>query len=568
MGQGARLSAWPDTGVTRRAWLGAAAAGLAACGQPGPADLAALAATWAGGWVGDAAEAGHRWRDGRLVADGPAGRQASGPVSGPTRRTDVLIVGAGVAGLAAAYALRQAGVQDIALLELHGQPGGNSRGHVLAGQACPLGAHYLPVPGPAARELLQWLHEIGLARHALGRTRWDERHLAHAPQERLWFDGAWHEGLLPPLAPGSAGLAQAQRLSRQVSDLQRTLGFAMPSTRAVWGPGHAALDQQTFAAWLATQGISDAALRWYLDYCCRDDYGAPADQVSAWAGLHYFASRHGFAAPGEANDDEPAQGVLTWPQGNAWLVDRLATGLGERLLGQRLVTQVAPSKHGVDVTAWHLGHQAAERWQARQVVLAVPLAWAARLLASPPQALRQAAGQLRSAPWLVANVHLAQPPLDRPGMPRAWDNVVYGRQALGYVHAQHQQLSATADTSTVITAYHALPVADRAALLQQPWRHWAQQVVAELSQVHPDLPAQVKQVDLARHGHAMAMPQPGVRGSTALATLRQPGALGPRLHLAHADLVGYSVFEEAFTLGAVAGAAVASALRGRAGRRG
>ena len=45
---------------------------------------------------------------------------------------------------------------------------------------------------------------------------------------------------------------------------------------------------------LAAQGIDAPALRWYIDYCCRDDYGAGAAQVSAWAGLHYFASRHGF----------------------------------------------------------------------------------------------------------------------------------------------------------------------------------------------------------------------------------------------------------------------------------
>ena len=39
------------------------------------------------------------------------------------------------------------------------------------------------------------------------------------------------------------------------------------------------------------RGFTAEPLRWYADYCCRDDYGASSEQVSAWAGIHYFASR-------------------------------------------------------------------------------------------------------------------------------------------------------------------------------------------------------------------------------------------------------------------------------------
>jgi hypothetical protein len=424
------------------------------------------------------------------------------------------------------------------------------------------------LPGPAAPELQAWLQEIGLARFEGGRIRWDERHLCHAPQERLWFEGAWHDSLLPPMAPGSAAARQAQQLSVQVAQAQR-LGFSMPSGRSPWRAGHAELDAQTFAQWLQGQGITDPALRWYLDYCCRDDYGAPAAQVSAWAGVHYFASRHGFAAPGEGHAGhaghaglDDSDGVLTWPEGNAWLVERLARPLGDRLLTQRLVQAVQVQRHAVQVQAAVWPAMTGETWLARQVVLAVPLAFAARLLEAPPEVLRQAAGALPSAPWLVANLLLERPPLERPGLPRAWDNVVFGQAALGYVHARHQQLAPAGDEGLqVITAYHALNTAERGALLQRPWRDWARQVVQELALVHPDLPALVRQVDLARHGHAMSIPAPGVRGHPALAALRLPVAPGPRLHLAHADLVGYSVFEEAFTLGLQAGRTAAEALR-------
>ena len=74
----------------------------------------------------------------------------------------------------------------------------------------------------------------------------------------------------------------------------------------------AALDRLSFAAWLAEHGFDSKPLLWYVNYACRDDYGALAPDVSAWAGLHYFSSR-----------DNDEKGPLTWPEGNGWIVKRL-----------------------------------------------------------------------------------------------------------------------------------------------------------------------------------------------------------------------------------------------------
>ena len=414
--------------------------------------------------------------------------------------------------------------------------------------ACPLGAHYLPQPGKAAHEVSDWLHELGLLRHELGRSVADERHLCHSPQERLYIDGAWVEGLLPPAEPGSTTLAQYRQFGAAIATAQRDIGFAIPSHRVAWTPRHRALDALTFSAWLDEQGLNDKRLRWYLDYCCRDDYGAPADTVSAWAGLHYFASRHGFHAPGEADGErEP---VFTWPEGNAWLVERLAGPLAargaERLLPGRSVLQVDPGRHGVEVLAWDEAASHVEAWRAATVVLAVPLFIAARLLRSVPPALAEIVPLQRHAPWLVANLHLTEPLLQRQGAPPAWDNVVYGGAELGYVDAMHQSLKPIPGP-TVLTAYHALPVSERRTLLDGEAFTWAPRVLAALTPLHPDLPAKLRHIDLTRHGHAMSIPVPGLRGHPALAALRAQGA---RLRFVHADLAGYSVFEEAFTLGA------------------
>ena len=523
--------------LTRRGFLASSA--LAACSAP-------ATPAWQGGWVGDAPERGHRLRNTSAL-----------PPPAVQRKAALLIVGAGIGGLAAARAAMRAGLDDIAVFDLHDAPGGNSRGHTLAGVPCPLGAHYLPLPGEAAREVSEWLHEIGVARHQLGRTVYDERQLCHSPQERLFFEGTWHDGLLPPADSGSTTQRQYQRFAEHITKSQRELGFAMPTQRAPWTAAHAALDAITFSQWLTREGLDDTRLRWYLDYCCRDDYGADAGTVSAWAGMHYFASRHGFHAPGDA--DAERDGVLTWPEGNAHLARRLAAPLGERWHAGCVATRVAVERHGVIVDLWNDVQQRTERWTAPQVVMAPPLFVAARIVEAAPEALKQVAATLRYAPWLVANLHLHKPLLDRPGAAPSWDNVSYGSAGLGYVNAQHQSLS-PAPGATVLTAYRALPLAQRAALLDQPWQQWARTVIDDLAATHPDLPAKVQHIDLARHGHAMSIPMPGVRGHAALSALREPF---DRLHFAHSDLAGYSVFEEAFTAGDEAGRAAAAALHRR-----
>lgn len=524
----------------RRSLLAAAmsTAALSAC-RPAPSAAPAASVQLQGGWVGASHARGHRLRESKSGAL---------PAVAVQRRARVLVLGAGVAGLAAARAWRQAGVDDVQVLELEDSPGGNARGHRLGGMACPLGAHYLPLPVAESREVAQWLFELGLLRHESGRTVADPRHLCLSPQERLFIDGAWADGLLPPADPSSRTQAQYRAFAAQVRQAQ-ALGFALPSTRAPWTPAHAALDAVLFSDWLASQGLDDERLRWYLDYCCRDDYGAGTRQVSAWAGLHYFASRHGFQAPGDdgggAGDSE---GVFTWPEGNAWLVQRLAAPLAGRLHTGRVVLQVEEGRHGVQLQVWDEGAGHVEAWQAQRVVLAVPVFVAARLLVQPSAALQAAAAALQYAPWLVANLHLDQPLLDRPGALPSWDNVPYGGAALGWVDAMHQSLR-TLPGPTVLTVYRSLLPGDRQALLDGSAETWARTALTEISAVHPDLARRLRQVDLMRWGHAMAIPAPGVRSSVqagALSALRQ--ARG-RVRFAHGDLGGSSVFEEAFTLG-------------------
>ena len=126
----------------------------------------------------------------------------------------------------------------------------------------------------------------------------------------------------------------------------------------------------------------------------------------------------------------------------------------------------------------------------------------------------------------------------------------------------HQSLRSVPG-STALTHYHALlatepdPASARRALLDRPWAHWRDRVLADLAQAHPDLAAKATRIESMRWGHAMSIPVPGIRASTALAALGQM-PVSSRLQFAHGDLSGYSIFEEAFTHGHRAALAVAS----------
>jgi hypothetical protein len=458
-------------------------------------------------------------------------------------------------------------MQDFVLLELEDSAGGNARGTQVGGLDCPMGAHYLPVPAPGSTDLQDLLEEFGLRQRVSGRWLYEERHLCHSPQERLFINGAWQEGLLPVRGVSAATLTQYRRFEQLVEQARANARWTIPVASELLNAMQRSLAAISFATFLGQNGLDDAHLRWYLDYCCRDDYGVGCATVSAWAGLHYFASRHGFHAPGSQQGELAArvdgEGLLTWPEGNAWLTRRLAAPLRERLQTGHSVIRIATTRSGVEVDAFNHATQQVERWQAERVIVALPLRIAARAVESAPDWLMQAAQRVVQAPWLVANLHIERGLHDRPGPAPSWDNVIFGDASsapgLGYVDAMHQSLQSVPG-ATVLTYYRALgdatggmgdgALAGRRALLERPWAQWRDDILVELSAAHPDLPSKVTRIDISRYGHAMAVPVPSATGQVGA-----QAQAAPRLAFAHSDWSGYSVFEEAFAQGHKAGLA-------------
>jgi hypothetical protein len=513
---------------TRREFLAATGAGAAAL-------LAGCRArtNFPGGIAGAGFALGHRLRDGQF------------PAPAETLATRFAIVGGGIAGLAAARRFERQGVHDFVLLELEHSAGGNAAAGQNSVSAYPWGAHYVPVPNEESTEVLALFEELGLirGRAANGAPIFDEEALCADPMERLFDAGRWQEGLLPQIGISDTDRRQYDRFFARMTGFRDLRGrdgrpaFAIPLDLSSRDPELLALDRISMAEWMRAEQFDAAPLQWHVDYCCRDDYGAGIAHVSAWAGVHYFASRRGRAA----NADPDA--VVTWPEGNGWLVRRLAEPLGARLRSASIVFNVEQTADGVVVDFFDVAHERSVRLQARGVVCAAPRFVAQRIVRGLPPA----AG-LEYSPWMVANVTLDALP-GGPGAALAWDNVARDSASLGYVVATHQNVHPV-PRATVITHYWPLdadnPVAERQRALSRTHCDWTDLIVADLAQIHPAIADHIRRIDVWLWGHGMIRPVPGYLWGPTRAQMQQPhGAIV----FAHSDMSGISIFEEAFTRG-------------------
>ncbi len=517
---------------------------LAAC-RKGPERPA-----YSGAVVGADVLRGHRIRTGELLARPVARRESVG----------VAILGGGISGLSAAWTFARAGFTDFRLYELEDDPGGNARSGANAVSAYPWGAHYVPVPmyGNPALEAL--LAEVGAmtGRGPDGSPEWAEEMLCAEPEERLFFRGLWYEGLYPRAGATREDRAELSRFEREMlrfaalRDAKGRRAFAIPRRLSSDDAEWTALDRVSMREWLTRSGFSGARLFWFAEYATRDDFGSSLDDTSAWAGIHYFASRLRGVSP-DGPFEEPAS-FLTWPEGNGRLVRHLVKAAGGRLVTGAVAFDVVPRRDGATVRLWDAPRDEVVEVTARHVVYALPRYTAAKVLApwreEPPAFLRA----FEYAPWLVANVTLSSRPANR-GFPLCWDNVLYDSRGLGYVVATHQ--SGPSHGPTVLTYYLVFageaPRKAREKLLSATWDELAGAVLADLSRAHPDLPGLVTSLDVQLWGHAMARPHPGFVWHPEREALESPVG---RVRFAHADASGLPLFEEAQDAGLRAAEAI------------
>ncbi|MCX2575481.1 FAD-dependent oxidoreductase [Pedobacter sandarakinus] len=491
-----------------------------------------------GNLIGPNAKAGHILRDKTKL-----------PQPGAVKKVKTLIVGGGISGLSAGRWLKQNGETDFEIIDLENYVGGNSHFGQNEVTAHPLGAHYITVANNDDTLLLDFLHEINVITHYENKLPfYNEYFLTFDPEERLLINGEWQEGLVPDFGVPPADKKQIKAFFAEVEKLKNTKGsdgkflFQIPVKESSTDESIRKLDQISFDQYLKAKGFNSKYLLWYLNYACKDDYGQKATKISAWAGLHYFASRRGTSANAEQN------AIITWPQGNGWLVQQMQQKLKNHIKTSQMCCELEIKSNGkVHALIYDVQAHNTQCIVADHVILATPQFVNNRLLKDIERPIDYQ--QFSYSPWLVANITLDQLPSAK-GTNLCWDNVVYNTPSVGYVNATQQQLQLAEDRK-VFTYYLPLcdhePAISRLAAYSRSYEQWLAIVMPELELMHPGISNSIENIDFWIWGHGMIAPTKNFIWSKNLQQARK--SMADKIFFAHTDLSGISIFEEAFHQG-------------------
>ena len=466
-------------------------------------------------------------------------------------QTDILIIGGGISGLSAKRWLQKNGQQNVMLVEMANHLGGNSHSGKNSTSAYPWGAHYIPVPDVRNTELLDFLREENIITgySQSGLPTYNDYYLCHDPEERLFINGMWQEGIIPSHGIPESDKKQIKDFLARMAAFKSAIGnderdaFCIPLDNCSADAQYRDLDKISFASYLTLCGYTSAYLLWYLEYCCKDDYGCNLENTSAWAGIHYFASRKGKGSNAEAST------VLTWPEGNGFLAERLRAQVPGNMHASQLVYQLQHSEHGIEAYIYDVASKTSYSVTAKKIILCTPQFVNKHLLGSlvtdDQKLVRE---KFHYAPWVIANITINDLP-DKRGMPLCWDNVIYGTQSVGYINANHQDVKR--NLKNVLTFYLPLakdqPTTAREYARSKTHKDWLEQIVKELEFAHTGISACIEQVDIWIWAHGMIGPTPGFVWGEERKLAGAP--INDSIFFAHSDLSGVSIFEEAFYQG-------------------
>ena len=488
--------------------------------------------------------AGANSKTGHLLRTG----QFPAPAVADVVTVETLVVGGGVSGLSAARYLHKNNYNDFVLLELDTMVGGNAKGGKNAVSEYPYGAHYLPLPNEKFSDLITFLHEHNIVTgfDDKGLPIYNEDHLCAEPQERLHYKGLWHEGL-----PPKTGMSEAEK-----NELLRFLALTESYKSKTWSDQKPAftipvewssedealmqLDKLTMAEFLKQQKFETEFLHWYINYCCKDDFGTSMHRVSAWAAMHYFSSRNGKAANAGSFEQ------LVWPEGNHFLVKCLKKEIAPKIKAGHLVYKVEKAGESWQCLVFDVNANKSVTYNCKNIIFATPQFVNKRLLGT-------IAGvdfnDFAYYPWLTANITINNKFALNGLSELCWDNVSYDSKSLGYVNACHQT-SDRAQFKTVLTYYYNFsenaPKAEREFIYGKDENYWKEFIISDLQNIHEGIEELIDDIELYAFGHGMISPVPGFRN---MASRKKLAEGFDNLQFVNSDVSGISIFEQAFYRG-------------------
>ncbi len=487
-----------------------------------------------------------------------------------TNYYDCIVLGGGISGLSSIYHLEKNTREKnksgnylpakYLLLEAQNDIGGNSQsGSFKNGEneisKYPYGAHYLPIPSTELSELNNFLLKSNISYFdpELNQTLYNPEYLIHSPETKLLYLGRWHDGLIPFESLNQEELLEIAKFNEIIHKFRIRVGsdnknaFSIPISNSSRDEDLLELDKISFKDFLESQQLNSKFLHWFVNYATKDDYGCEYNETSAWAGIHYFASRPQDESS-STNKHQPD--LLTWPEGNGFLVKKFKEQINSEVRCNCLILQVAPTDDG-NYLVYYLdrGKNKIIALKTKSIISSLPHFINKRIFSSSLFSNNKSLPNLETdyTPWLVANLNIETLPAKYKNIP--WDSISFYSDSLGFVRADHQNLTPK-NTGAVLSYY--LPYSKnksnqiRHDLSETSLEKLGDTVIKELSKFYPGLENEVSQIDFWIWGHAMNKPKPG---NMRQAVLNDVNSVSNSLYLAHTDYSGISVFEEAFYQG-------------------
>ncbi len=423
---------------------------------------------------------------------------------GEKLNTDYLIVGGGIAGMSAAYQLRE---KDFLLFELSESLGGTSSATNYKNTALCHGAHYdLAYPANYGAESLKMLQELEIIYYDNFSNVWnfkDKKYLIPKKREsQTSAHGILRNNLFPDAVEKELFI-----------DLIKSFDGKMLMPTRLIEKENRHLNDISFFSWLQQHMSFSPGFIEGLDYHMKDDYGAGADQVSALAGIHYFTCRSYYTKPVE---------LFSPPEGNFYFINKIYNNLPkERVLTSHLVKTIGERDGGFDVEIINAYKKEVIQVSCNKIIYAGQK-HALKYIYPKDYALFR---KTEYAPWVVVNIVLSgstqrMDDVDRSKAGRGvfWQNEIISndKSLLGFVDSEAQ--FSDSHERRVLTVYYCFKSEERKmmSLIEERKHSFVERTLNHLEVYFgKSLKSDVEKVFIKQMGHAMPIPKPGYLFSDA-----------------------------------------------------
>ncbi|HEX3783765.1 MAG TPA: FAD-dependent oxidoreductase [Pseudonocardiaceae bacterium] len=281
--------------------------------------------------------------------------------SATPKRTDVVVVGAGLAGLSAARSLVAAG-RDVVVLEASDRVGGRTLNHQLAdGQVVEAGGQFV---GPTQNHILALADDLGIKTYP-----------AYRDGATVYVHNGRSTRFTGDIPPDPFALPDVAVSMLRINHLSRQVPVAAP-----WRAKHARRwDSMTFETWIRHNTLGRGGLD-LMNVFLGSAYGGTAAEASLLFSLAYIAGMGDEHHPGTVERGIGVEGGAQESRlaGGSQLVSiMMAEQLDGRVVGNAPVRAIEQDATSVTVRS------DAGTWRADHAIVAVPPPLAARISYRP-----------------------------------------------------------------------------------------------------------------------------------------------------------------------------------------